>query len=107
MTDLIEVRISVPDETVGQVIADSLVAQRLAACVQLLAPMASTYRWQGEIEHETERLMLAKSTAPLFAAICAAVRERHPYETPEILAVPILEADPAYAAWLADSVTAD
>ena len=81
-------------------------AQRLAACVQLLAPMTSIYRWQGQVEHETERLLLAKSTASLFAAICAAVREEHPYETPEILAVPILEADPGYAAWLADSVAA-
>jgi uncharacterized protein involved in tolerance to divalent cations len=106
MTDLIEVRISVPDEAVGQALADSLVAQQLAACVQLLAPMTSTYRWQGEVEHEEERLLLAKSTASLFAAICTAVRAQHPYETPEILAVPILEADPAYAAWLADSVSA-
>ena len=104
--ELVEVRISAPDAEVAQAIADLLVQERLAACAQLV-PVTSTYRWQGAVETEPEVLVLAKSTAARFEAICALVRAAHPYDNPEILAVPVVAAAQPYAAWLADAVTED
>jgi periplasmic divalent cation tolerance protein len=104
--DLVEVRISAPDAEVAQALADLLVAERLAACAQLV-PTTSTYRWQGAIETEPEVLVLAKTTAARFDAICARVRAEHPYDNPEILAVPVVAAAEPYAAWLADVVSED
>ncbi len=69
-------------------IAQSLVERGLAACVQILGPVTSVYRWKGRIETAGEWLCLAKSRAELFGAIEQAIRALHPYETPEILAVP-------------------
>lgn len=102
--DLIEVRVSVPDQRTGQALATLLVAERLAACVQVLGPMISTYRWQGGVETEQEHLLLAKTTTGRFRAICERVRSEHPYDTPEILAVPVAAASEAYAAWLRECV---
>lgn len=105
-TALLEVRISAPDAQVAQRLADLLVGERLAACAQLV-PVTSTYRWQGAVETEPEVLVLAKTTAARFGAICARVGAEHPYDTPEILAVPVAAAAESYAAWLADAVTED
>ena len=104
--DLVEVRISAPDAEVAQALADLLVGERLAACAQLL-PITSTYRWQGAVETEAEVLVLAKTTAGRFDDLCARVRAEHPYDNPEILAVPVVAAAEPYAAWLADAVSAD
>ncbi|HEY3535300.1 MAG TPA: divalent-cation tolerance protein CutA [Pedococcus sp.] len=103
---LLEVRISAPDAEVAQALADLLVGERLAACAQLV-PITSTYRWQGAVETEPEVLVLAKTTAARFAAICARVRAEHPYDNPEILALPVAAAAEPYAAWLADAVSED
>lgn len=99
---LIEVRVSAPDAETAQAIATVLVAERLAACVQVLGPMTSTYWWQGSVETAQEHLLLAKSTAERFAAIRDRVRAEHPYDNPEILAVPVTAAARPYAAWLGD-----
>lgn len=102
--DLIEVRVSAPDAETAQSLARSLVESRLAACVQVLGPMTSTYWWQGSVETEQEHLLLAKTTAELFEPICERLRTEHPYDNPEVLAVPVAGAAPAYAAWLHESV---
>lgn len=81
-------------------IADALLDARLAACVQLVGPVESRYWWQGSRESATEWLCLAKSRTDLLDRVVAAVRAIHSYETPEVIAVPIVGGDPAYLAWL-------
>lgn len=81
-------------------IADDLVARRLAACVQVLAPMTSTYRWRGEVERAEEWLLLAKTTPAAYPAVEAAIRALHPYDEPEIVALPIVAGSVGYVAWI-------
>lgn len=102
--DLIEVRISVPDEEVGDAVAEALVGRGLAACVQRLGPIRSTYVWEGTIEREQEWLLLVKTTAETFEALTAAVAEVHPYEVPEVLAVPVTASLEAYGGWVRNAV---
>jgi periplasmic divalent cation tolerance protein len=84
----------------AEAIAQRLVADRLAACVQVLGPIRSTYHWQGRIETAEEWQCWAKSRGELYAAIEQAIGRLHPYEVPEILALPILAGSAAYLAWL-------
>lgn len=98
---LVEVHVSVPDPESAQRIASDLVARQLAACVQILGPMASVYTWEGEVHQSQEWLLLAKSTAAAFPELSAAVRSHHRYDVPEIIAVPITHADDDYADWVA------
>jgi periplasmic divalent cation tolerance protein len=81
-------------------IAQALVESRLAACVQVLGPLTSTYRWRGQIEIAEEWQVCAKSRRGLYPEIEAAIRQLHPYEVPEIIAVAILEGSPSYLEWL-------
>ena len=81
-------------------IAEMLVNARLAACVQILPEIQSVYRWQGEVAHENEVLLLAKTISGKFDDLDRAVREIHSYETPEIVAVPITDASKTYLNWL-------
>jgi periplasmic divalent cation tolerance protein len=103
-SDMLEVRVAVPDAETAQALARSLVESRLAACAQVLGPMTSTYWWEGEVETAQEHLLLVKTTAEMFDPICARVRAEHPYDNPEVLAVPVARAAPAYAAWLRESL---
>ena len=105
--DLVEVRVTAPDEETATALARALVGGGLAACVQVLPGITSTYVWQGAVEEEQEHLLLVKSTAGRFEDIRSLVRSEHPYDTPEVLAVPVVAADPAYAAWVLDTVTGD
>ncbi len=84
----------------AQRIARELVERRVAACVQVVGPISSTYRWKGEIETTDEWLCVIKSRQDLYARIEAAIREAHPYEVPEILALPVLAGSSDYLAWL-------
>jgi periplasmic divalent cation tolerance protein len=102
--DLVEVRVSAPTAEVAAALAASLVRARLAACAQVLGPMTSTYWWEGEVQTDTEHLLLLKTERRLFEPLADRVRAEHPYETPEILAVPVVAANEAYAAWLAAAV---
>jgi periplasmic divalent cation tolerance protein len=90
---------SAPDAETARRIADALVADGLAACVSLLPGVASVYRWQGRLEHASETLLLVKSAASV-AAIAARLRELHPYELPELLAVEAGSGLPAYLDWV-------
>jgi len=76
----------------------------MAACVQVLGPISSTYRWQGALETSQEWLCLAKSRRGLYDAIEKAIRRIHPYQVPEILAVPVVAGSAAYLAWLDEEV---
>ena len=81
-------------------IARELVEARLAACVQIVGPITSTYRWQGQIETGEEWQCWAKTRGALFARVEEAIRRIHPYEVPEILAVPVVAGSASYLAWL-------
>lgn len=92
---------NLPDAETARALADHLVARRLAACVNILAPCRSIYRWQGQIESAEEVPLLIKTSADRYPALEAAIRARHPYELPEIVAVPFSRGLPAYLEWLA------
>ena len=95
-----------PDTTCAEQIAQMLVERRLAACVNILAPCRSVYRWQGAVEQATEVPLLIKTTTARYAELETAIRSLHPYELPEIIALPITAGLPAYLGWLSQE-TAD
>jgi periplasmic divalent cation tolerance protein len=100
MAEVIQVLTTVGSEEDARAIARALVERRLAGCVQLIGPITSTYWWQGSVEDDTEWLCVIKSTADLYEALERAIQEVHPYEVPEILAVPVLKGSQGYLDWL-------
>lgn len=90
-----------PDAASAQSLAVNLVERRLAACVNILAPCHSVYRWQGKIETAEEVPLLIKTTRHRYAALEQAIRAQHGYELPEIVAVPVSSGLPAYLDWVA------
>lgn len=104
MTDYIQVVTTTEQKADAERIARTLVEERLAGCVQVLGPITSTYRWQGTIETSQEWQCVAKSRTCLFQEIDEAIRGVHPYEVPEILAVPVVAGSRAYLAWLAEGL---
>lgn len=99
--DTLLVITNLPDAASARVLAEALVAARHAACVNILAPCRSIYRWEGKIEDAEEVPLLVKTTAARYPELEAAIRAQHPYELPEIVAVPIGRGLPAYLAWVA------
>ena|SRR5450759_1308534 len=83
-------------------IAQYLVAEKLAACVQITGPIASTYRWKGKVENAQEWLCLIKTRDDLYNKVETAIKKLHSYETPEIIAVPIIKGSSEYLSWLND-----
>ena len=92
---------NLPDRAAAERLADALIEKRLAACVNILAPCKSVYRWKDAVQHDDEHPMLIKSTAEGYPALEAAIRAGHPYELPEIIAVSIERGLPAYLDWIA------
>ena len=92
---------NVPERAVAERIADLLIEQRLAACVNVLAPCRSVYRWKDAVQHDEEHPLLIKTTRERYPALEKALRAAHPYELPEIIAVPIERGLPAYLDWVA------
>ena len=90
-----------PDEEVANAIALALVEEELAACVNILPRVQSIYHWQGTVESSSEIPLLIKSTAENYPALEKRIAELHPYEVPEIIALPITHGLPAYLNWLA------
>lgn len=80
-----------------------LVAERLAACVNVIPSVRSTYRWQGEVQQDEESLLIIKTTAERFAALKQAVLKSHPYELPEIVAVNLSDGHAPYLDWILNS----
>lgn len=89
-----------PDREAAVALARALVEARVAACANVLAGCTSVYRWQGAVESADEVPVLIKTTAERYPALEQAIRERHPYELPEIVAVPIAHGLPAYLQWV-------
>ncbi len=101
------VHCSCPDAGIAARIARTLVEERLAACVQTIPAIGSTYRWQGEVHADDEALLLIKTTRARIDALTARIVELHPYELPELLVLDVIGGTPAYLAWLADATTDD
>ena len=89
-----------PDRATAQALARALVEARLAACVSIGAPVESLYHWRGEIEMAPEVPVIIKTCGDDYAAVEEAIRKHHPYELPEIVAVPITHGLPSYLEWI-------
>lgn len=88
------------DDEVGRKIVETLLAERLAACIQVL-PIESWYRWEGEVRHEAERLAVVKTQRSLVRDVESTILAHHSYDTPEIVVLPIVDGSPDYLSWLA------
>jgi periplasmic divalent cation tolerance protein len=95
---------NLPDRAAAEKLADALIEKRVAACINILAPCRSVYRWQGAVQHDEEHPVLIKSTRAAYPALEAHIRALHPYELPEIVAVPIERGLPAYLDWVAAQI---
>ena len=93
-----------PDADTAARVARTLVEEQLAACVNLLPMVRSIYRWEGKVCDEAETLALIKTTAERYAALAAKIAELHPYQVPEVIALPLADGNPPYLAWLAAQV---
>ena len=92
---------SLPDPAAAQALARALVTGRLAACVSIGAPVESIYHWRGEIETAREVPVVVKTRARLYSRVEAAIVAAHPYELPEVIAVPLTHGLPRYLDWIA------
>lgn len=102
--DFIQVVTTTASRDDAQRIAAALVEERLAACVQVIGPIFSTYRWRGQIEQAEEWLCLIKSQRALYGELEQAIRARHPYDTPEIMAMPVVTGSEPYLRWLSEEL---
>ena len=92
---------NLPDRASAERLAELVVEKNLAACVNILAPCRSVYRWKDAMQHDEEHPMLIKTTRERYPALEQALRAGHPYELPEIIALPIERGLPAYLEWVA------
>ena len=100
MADKIIVFVTCESKEQAETIAQALVSERLAACVNILAPCRSVYRWKGAVQRDEEHPLLVKTTGERYPALEEALRAAHPYELPEIIAVPVERGLPAYLDWV-------
>ena len=101
--ELLVVLCTVPDAAVAERIATALVEERLAACVNLVPGATSIYRWEGKLQRDAELLLVIKTAAERLAALTARVQALHPYEVPEIIALPITMGARPYLDWITES----
>lgn len=105
--DMLLVMTNLPDQASAERLAASLVENRLAACVTILQPARSTYRWKGAIESADEVPVLIKTAEARYSALQDAIRAQHPYAIPEIIALPVVSGLPDYLAWVAAETQSD
>ncbi len=103
MTDVVAVLVTVPDAGKAAELARALVEERLAACGNVVPGVRSIYRWEGKVQDEGEALLVLKTARRRIADLLARVRALHPYEVPEILAIPVEEGNRAYLDWVDES----
>ena len=96
---------TLPGDADASAFARTLVEERLAACVNLLPTMESLYRWEGEIERDTERQVVIKTTRGRVVTLWERVRDLHPYDVPEFVVLPIVDGNDAYLRWIAEATT--
>jgi periplasmic divalent cation tolerance protein len=104
MADYLQVTTAAGSEQEAERISAALIERGLAACVQVVGPISSRFRWQGKVEHEREWLCLAKTETSRYEKVEAAIRELHSYEEPEIIATPIVAGSRGYLTWLSESL---
>jgi len=104
MTEYVQVLTTVESEEEAARVASTLLERRLAACVQVIGPIVSRYRWQGEVSEAREWQCLAKTEASRYAEVEAAIREIHSYDEPEIVATPIVAGSSGYLGWISESL---
>ena len=104
MEEFVQVITTVADEAEARRIARALVEMGLAGCVQIIGPITSIYRWEGAVEESPEWLCLIKTSRACYAEVETTIRCLHSYETPEILALPVVAGSAAYLAWLMASL---
>ena len=104
-TPAIAILCTAPDAASAERIAGVLVDEKLAACVNLVPGLSSTFRWEGKVQREPEVLLLIKTQRARFDAVCARVKALHPYTVPELIALPIESSTPDYLAWLIENTT--
>ena len=107
LTEILLILCTCPDKEVAERLARSLVEKQLAACVNILPDITSIYRWQHRIESAGEYLLLLKTVQSRFEALRDELLRLHPYDVPEILALPVAAASPAYAEWVARATRDD
>jgi len=98
------VYVAVPNEDVGRSLARGLVSERLAACVNIIPRLVSVYEWKEKLEEENEALMLIKTSKEKLGELTVFVKQKHPYELPEVIAVPIVDGNDAYLDWITAQV---
>ncbi len=106
MTNIVVILTTMPDTAQTDELSRALVDERLAACVNVGAPMSSTYRWRDAVERETERQLVIKTTRDRIGDVERRLRQIHPYELPEFLVLAVERGSEAYVAWVSDSVAA-
>lgn len=99
----IVVYVTVPNKEAGKKLAESIVKERLAACVNRVPGVESVYEWKGEIQTDSEELLIIKTRESLLAALTEHVRNNHEYEVPEVIALPITGGNLPYLEWLKNS----
>jgi len=100
MTDTIVVLVTVGSQNEADHLATTLVEEHLVACVNIVGPIRSVYRWQGRVHNDEELLLVIKTRAALFESLATRVRTLHSYETPEVIALPIVAGAQPYLDWL-------
>ena len=105
MTDKRIILTTAGSDAEARKIAQTLVERRLAACVNIVGPIHSVYRWKGAVESAAEHLLIIKTTAAAFARVRDAIRELHSYELPECVMVAIADGDQEYLSWIGDSIS--
>lgn len=97
--------VTVPTRETGLAIAQALVHEHLAACVNIIGPIESVYRWDAAVQHDSEFLLVIKTTAERYAGLEARIIALHPYQTPEVIAVSIAAGSAPYLEWIRSATT--
>jgi periplasmic divalent cation tolerance protein len=103
--DYVIVLTTIPADADAGAFGKTLVEERLAACVNLYPIMESIYRWEGRVEHESERQVVIKTARERVVALWDRVREMHPYEVPEFVVLPIVDGNDAYLRWMGEATS--
>lgn len=104
LADCVVVLVTIPADADASAFARGLVEPGVAACVNLLPPMQSIYRWEGEIQQEPEVQVVIKTTSAAVPALWQRVRDLHPYDVPEFVVLPIVDGNEAYLKWIRTNV---
>lgn len=96
-----------PDEDSARQLSEFIVQEKLAACVNIVNPISSIFAWQGRIHTERESLLLIKTTERAYSALEQAIKQQHPYDVPEIIAIPIQQGSADYLNWIRENTCTD